>query len=95
MLCSEDEFDEVVHKSDEEEDDIMSAVAAMKKRDAQLQLQLPTAAVAVADPAAAEESVGPSWSDLEVRLTYLYSAGIKSCVKIASDVNNSYISSDA
>ena len=57
----DDEFEDVVHKSDEEEDDILSAVAAMTQRDADLQSQFPKAAKAEAE----EEAVGPSWSDLE------------------------------
>lgn len=61
-LFPDDDFEEVVHKSDEEEDDILSAVAAMKQRDAELQPQLPKEATAVG---VAEEAVGPSWSDLE------------------------------
>ncbi|KAL3160790.1 hypothetical protein ABBQ38_009201 [Trebouxia sp. C0009 RCD-2024] len=58
----DDEFQDVVHKSDEKEEDILSAVAAMKQRDADLQPQLQQAATAVG---VAEEAVGPSWSDLE------------------------------
>ncbi|KAL0041444.1 hypothetical protein WJX79_003656 [Trebouxia sp. C0005] len=61
----DDDWEEVEHKSDEEEDDVMAAVAAMTKRDAQLQEQFPKAASHAADPAAAEEALGPSWSDLE------------------------------
>ena len=60
----------MVHKSDEEEDDILSAVAAMKRRDADVQSQLPQAASAEPE----EEAVGPSWSDLEAstsRLSFL------------------------
>ena len=49
----------------------MAAVAAMTKRDAQLQEQLPKAASDAADPAAAEEALGPSWSDLEVFLLFI------------------------
>lgn len=56
----------MVHKSDEEDDDILSAVAAMKQRDADVQSQLPKAAKAKLE----EEAVGPSWSDLEV-MTHL------------------------
>ncbi|KAA6429418.1 MAG: DEAD-box ATP-dependent RNA helicase 17-like [Trebouxia sp. A1-2] len=59
----DDDWEEVEHKSDEEEDDVMAAVAAMTKRDAQLQEQFPKAASHAADPAAAEEALGPSWSD--------------------------------
>ncbi len=67
MCCTtDDDWEEVEHKSDEEEDDVMAAVAAMTKRNAQLQEQLPKAAANAADPAAAEEALGPSWSDLEV-----------------------------
>lgn len=56
----------MVHKSDEKEEDILSAVAAMKQRDADLQPQLQQAATAVG---VAEEAVGPSWSDLEASYT--------------------------
>lgn len=51
----------MVHKSDEEEDDILSAVAAMKQRDAVVQSQLPAAVGS--EPQ--EEAGGPSWSELE------------------------------
>ena len=45
MCCTtDDDWEEVEHKSDEEEDDVMAAVAAMTKRDAQLQEQLPKTA---------------------------------------------------
>lgn len=54
-----------MHKSDEEDEDIMTAVAAMKQREADLQPQLPKAAASEA----AEEAVGPSWSDLEAGAT--------------------------
>ncbi len=43
----------------------MAAVAAMTKRDAQVQSQLPKTAAPEAGPAAVEEATGPSWSDLE------------------------------
>lgn len=72
MCCTtDDDWEEVEHKSDEEEDDVMAAVAAMTKRDAQLQEQFPKAASHAADPAAAEEALGPSWSDLEVLLLFI------------------------
>jgi hypothetical protein len=72
MCCTtDDDWEEVEHKSDEEEDDVMAAVAAMTKRDAQLQEQLPRAAFNAADPTAAEEALGPSWSDLEVFLLFI------------------------
>lgn len=70
-FTTDDDWEEVEHKSDEEEDDVMAAVAAMTKRDAQLQEQLPKAACHAADPAAAEEALGPSWSDLEVLLLFI------------------------
>jgi hypothetical protein len=70
-FTTDDDWEEVEHKSDEEEDDVMAAVAAMTKRDAQLQEQLPKAAFHAADPAAAEEALGPSWSDLEVLLLFI------------------------
>lgn len=63
----DDEFDDVVHKSDEEEDDILSAVAAMKQRDADVQSRLPEASRAEPE----EEAVGPSWSDLEASSSHL------------------------
>ena len=58
-MLTDDEFEEVVYKSDEEEEDIMTAVAALKQRDVDLQPQLPKAAASEA----AEKAVGPSWSD--------------------------------
>ena len=64
---ADDEFDGVAHKSDEEEDDVLSAVAAMKQRDADVQSQLPQAAGAEPE----EEAVGPSWSDLEASAAHL------------------------
>lgn len=68
----DDEFDEVAHKSDEEEDDILSAVAAMKQRDADVQLQLPPAARTEPE----EEAVRPSYSGLEASnsISLLFSA---------------------
>lgn len=66
-FAPDDEFDDVVHKSDEEEDDILSAVAAMKQRDADVQSQLPQAARAEPE----EEAVGPNWSDLEASSSHL------------------------
>ena len=72
MCCTtDDDWEEVEHKSDEEEDDVMAAVAAITKRDAQLQEQLPKAASNAAHPAAPEEALGPSWSDLEVLLLFI------------------------
>lgn len=56
----------MVHKSDEEEDDILSAVAAMTQRDAVVQSQLPEPVRA--EPERAAE--GPSWSDLEASTAY-------------------------
>ena len=69
LPVTDDDWEEVEHKSDEEENDVMAAVAAMTQRDAHIQSQLPKAAGQQAgqavDAAAAEEALGPSWSDLE------------------------------
>ena len=46
---AEDDFDDVAYKSDDEEGDVMSIVAAISKRDAQLQSQLPQPSTAAAD----------------------------------------------
>ena len=68
-ICySDDEFEEVVYKSDEEDQDILSMVAAMKQRDAEMQSHL-KAPEAAEEPA--EEAAGPSWSDLEARFDLL------------------------
>lgn len=77
LPVTDDDWEEVEHKSDEEENDVMAAVAAMTQRDAQIQSQLPKAAGQQAgqavDAAAAEEALGPSWSDLEAcHATFLF-----------------------
>ena len=55
-LHAEDDFDDVAHKSDDEEGDVMSTVAAIAERDAQLQSQLPEAYTAAADDSTEHKS---------------------------------------
>lgn len=71
MLPADDEFDAIAHRSEDEEADVLSTVAAITKRDAQLQAQLLDTADATAAASSAQTSDAPGPGLLQASLSII------------------------